>query len=75
MAWKNWVEPEVPDSITGATSRNDATINSAATSFVMALSPPLFGVGSPPHEGFVGAVGERRSNSLAIRASGELSAN
>ncbi len=37
--------------------------------------PPAFGAGSPPHEGFVGAIDEPRSNSLATRAREEPSTN
>src|SRR5206468_8448428 len=40
MAWKTVEEyPEVPDSITGATSKNDTRISRTAHSFVIAFPP------------------------------------
>src|SRR5438876_856395 len=40
MAWKTVEEyPEVPDSITGATSKNDTRITRTAHTFVIAFAP------------------------------------
>jgi hypothetical protein len=39
MDWKIVEDSEVPDSITGATNKNDARISRTAQNFVMALSP------------------------------------
>jgi hypothetical protein len=39
MAWNIVEDSELPDSITGATSKNDARISRTAQSFVMAFSP------------------------------------
>src|SRR5690242_1131820 len=49
MAWNSCVEPEVPDSITGRASRNDASSRAAARILVMVL-PSQESVG-PHHEG------------------------
>jgi hypothetical protein len=35
MAWKIWVELEVPDSINGATNRTDASTITMANTFVI----------------------------------------
>src|SRR5262245_7446624 len=49
MAKKIGEEPEVPDSITGAASRNDARISSAVQSLTITISS-LFGSPDSPHE-------------------------
>jgi hypothetical protein len=49
IAWKTWLVPEVPDSITGAIRRNAATTVNAAQSFAI-WSSSVAMWRTPPHE-------------------------
>ncbi len=65
IAWKNWLELAVPDSITGATKRNVARTSRTAINFAMALLLSRKVVnGNPPHED---SDHERRSKDEANR--------
>src|SRR5207253_10257652 len=72
IAWKNCVEPDVPDSITGATSRNDAISARTARTFAMTPSSICSSCGNPPHEGFAKAHGIRAIRSPGGREEGNL---
>jgi len=70
IAWKNCVDSDVPDSMTGASMRKDATIRTAAQSFVM--NRLLRGVRSSHHERSVLPSGTEFSNSSATSAALEI---